>query len=131
MSVPTKKPHTSQVEIYAVDSHETFLLPKKVFVSLEKYKTKTDKVNDDSYESELMDIDELFTDINKKYGEQGSILRGVRHREALTQKEFAKRVGITQADLSKMEHSKRMIGKKLARRIGDEFKVDPRILIEL
>ena len=58
-----------------------------------------------------------------------SILRGARFKENMTQVDLAKKLKITQSDLSKMEHGKRPIGKKLAQRIADILKIDYRILL--
>lgn len=58
-----------------------------------------------------------------------SILRGARHKEGLTQIELAKKLKITQSDLSKMEHGKRPIGKKLAQRIAEILEIDYRIFL--
>ncbi len=58
-----------------------------------------------------------------------SILRGARYKENMTQVNLAKKLKITQSDLSKMEHGKRPIGKKLAQRIADILKVDYRIFL--
>lgn len=67
---------------------------------------------------------ELFTTIKQKYTKPGVLLRGTRHREGLTQEQMAKKLNITQADLSKMENGKRPIGKTIARRIEEVFGVD-------
>jgi ribosome-binding protein aMBF1 (putative translation factor) len=58
-----------------------------------------------------------------------SILRGARYKENMTQVDLAKKLKITQSDLSKMEHGKRPIGKKLAQRIASILKVDYRIFL--
>ncbi len=58
-----------------------------------------------------------------------SILRGARYKENMTQVDLAKKLRITQSDLSKMEHGKRPIGKKLAQRIAEILKIDYRILL--
>lgn len=58
-----------------------------------------------------------------------SILRGARYKENMTQVDLAKKLKITQSDLSKMEHGKRPIGKKLAQRIAEILKIDYRILL--
>jgi len=55
----------------------------------------------------------------------GSVaLRGARKREALTQKELAHLVGISQAHISEMENGKRPIGKDLAKRLAKALKVN-------
>jgi transcriptional regulator with XRE-family HTH domain len=58
------------------------------------------------------------------------LLKGVRGRESLTQVEFAAKLGITQANLSKMENGRRPIGKAMAKRIGKMFRVDYRYFLE-
>ena len=57
------------------------------------------------------------------------MLRGVRVRENLSQIEFAKKIGVTQSDLSKMELGKRPIGKIVAKRIAKMFDVPYRIFL--
>lgn len=56
-------------------------------------------------------------------------LRGLRHRENLTQVEFAKVIGVTQSNLSKMENDKRPLDKNMAKRIAEIFKIDYRVLL--
>jgi ribosome-binding protein aMBF1 (putative translation factor) len=65
----------------------------------------------------------------KKYGEVGSMIRGGRTKEELTQQELADKLGITQGDLSKMEHSKRPIGKKMAKKLAKVLRIDYRLFL--
>ena len=65
----------------------------------------------------------------KKYGEAGTMIRGGRVKEGLTQQELADKLGITQGDLSKMEHSKRPIGKKMAHKLAKILRVDYRVFL--
>ena len=65
----------------------------------------------------------------EKYGEAGTMIRGGRTKEGLTQQELAVKLGITQGDLSKMEHSKRPIGKKMAKKLAKILRVDYRIFL--
>ncbi len=60
----------------------------------------------------------------------GVLLRGTRHREGLTQVEMAKKIHVSQADLSKMESGKRPIGKIIAKRIEKIFGVNYRYFLE-
>jgi len=60
----------------------------------------------------------------EKYSEQGLALRGARYREGLTQKALAKLCGISQDNLSRMEHGKRTIGVKLAKKLGKVLNID-------
>lgn len=52
-------------------------------------------------------------------GSPAIALRALRRREELTQKELAKKTGISQADLSKMETGKLAIGKERAKTLAD------------
>ncbi len=67
---------------------------------------------------------------SKKYSRAGALLKGLRHRENLSQKTFAEKIHVTQSDLSKMEHGKRPIGKIIAKRIAQLFNVDYRNFLE-
>jgi plasmid maintenance system antidote protein VapI len=73
----------------------------------------------------------LFADINKKYSKPGALLKGVRYRENLNQKEFANLIGVTQGDLSKMENGKRPIGKEIAKRIEKKFGTNHKLFLVL
>ena len=81
------------------------------------------------HEDESLSVEEVFGDIINKYTEAGALLRGLRYREDLTQREFAAILNITQANLSAMENGKRNIGKELAKRIANKFKLDYRIFL--
>lgn len=72
---------------------------------------------------------EVFADLKEKYSEPGAYLKGIRLREGLNQVAFAQKIDVTQGDLSKMEHGKRAIGKKLAQKIGQQFDFDYRKLL--
>ncbi len=83
-----------------------------------------------AYQEQSIDADVVFKNINQKYTEAGALLKGTRHREGLSQLKFAKRIGVTQGDLSKMESGKRPIGKAIAKRIEKEFGVNYRFFLE-
>jgi len=87
--------------------------------SVEKAKVKFQKILTVSSE-------EAFLGINEKYTKGGALLKAVRLREAMTQKEFSKMIDVTQGDLSKMEHGRRTIGKEIAGRIAKKFDVNYR-----
>ncbi len=72
---------------------------------------------------------EVAKDEIKKYTETGIALRGARYREGLTQKALAKLCGISQENLSKMEHGKRVIGEKLAKKLGKALNVSYRLFL--
>jgi len=77
----------------------------------------------------MVDWRSAFTDLIDKFSEAGAALRGLRLRDGLTQKELAEKVGIAQANLSKMEHGKRLIGKAAAKKFASFFHTDYRIFL--
>lgn len=56
-------------------------------------------------------------------------LRGLRRREGLTQVQMGDLIKIPQGNLSQMEHGKRPIGKKIAKRLAELFKTDYRLFL--
>lgn len=73
---------------------------------------------------------DVFTELDKKYTKAGALLQGVRARENLSQVEFAKKINVTQANLSKMENGRRPIGQCIAKRIEKAFGVNYRYFLE-
>jgi len=69
---------------------------------------------------------EVFKDEIDKYTEAGLMLRSCRITEELTQKDLAEIIGVSQHHISEMEHGKRPIGKTMAKKLGEFFKVDYR-----
>ncbi|OGT42298.1 MAG: hypothetical protein A3F42_04750 [Gammaproteobacteria bacterium RIFCSPHIGHO2_12_FULL_37_34] len=59
-------------------------------------------------------IKSIFDKLDKKYTKAGVLLKGLRLREDLSQVEFARKINVTQANLSNMEHGRRSIGKIIA-----------------
>lgn len=59
----------------------------------------------------------------------GVCLAGARRKEGLTQKELAKRLGVSQSNISEMENGKRPIGKKMAKRIAEIINVGYKIFL--
>lgn len=74
---------------------------------------------------------EAFANIRAQYTRLGVLMQGIRHHEGATQTAFAKKLGITQADLSKIENGKRPIGKLLAKRIAKKYDVNPNSLLSV
>lgn len=77
-------------------------------------------------ENSLIDAGEVFPNLRDPKKRPFIVFRGIRAKTGLTQQELAKRLGITQVEISKIEHAKRSIGKKLAKKIEEEFKIDYR-----
>lgn len=64
-----------------------------------------------------------------KYSEAGVLLRSHRNEIRLTQREFGDKLGINQNHISEMENGKRPIGKAMAKRFSEFFKVDYRMFL--
>jgi DNA-binding XRE family transcriptional regulator len=77
---------------------------------------KMRRVNEEG--EELFTSAEVFPD-----GTPAMALRGLRGKEDITQAELAARLGISQNMVSDMESGKRNISVKMAKRIGEEFKI--------
>jgi len=84
------------------------------------------KESPEEKENELIDIGDVFPDLNNPEKLPSITFRGIRAKTGLTQKEVAERLDITQAEVSKIEGGKRAIGKALAKKIQKEFKIDYR-----
>ncbi len=74
--------------------------------------------------------EQVAADRIAKYKQAGLVLRGARYREGFSQKELAKRCGISQDNLSRMENGKRAIGEKTAKKLAKALDIDYRLLIE-
>ena len=124
MPAHMKKHHTEQQEksyIHLSDGLNTYAIPAKV---ANQYLVEMD---DDETQ---ISSDDVFRDINDKYTKAGALLKGVRAREGLNQNDFAKAIGVTQANLSKMENGKRRIGRIVAKRIEEAFDVNYKSFLE-
>jgi len=105
-------------------SGKTFVVPRKaaqgVAELLRPYATQ---------ESDSVSADEVFSEQHAKHGKAGTVLRGLRARDELTQVQLAKKLGVTQGDVSAMENGRRSIGKSMAKRLAKVFKADYRVFL--
>ncbi|MDO8953311.1 MAG: helix-turn-helix transcriptional regulator [Gammaproteobacteria bacterium] len=121
MSAHTRTHHTEQSDtLYITYDDKHYAIPKKV---ADKY-----LINEEDEGSVSSEV--IFAELNNRYTQAGALLKDVRAREDLTQVEFAKKIGVTQANLSAMENGKRPIGKIIAKRIEQIFKADYRYFLE-
>ncbi len=129
MSAPMKTPRIRGTEIVIRDGgkDEKFIVPRYqaqgLVVLLHDYRVGIKKGD------EWVDADELFKDLDEKYTRPGAVLQGARLKEDMTQAELAKKLGITQGDLSKMEHGKRPIGKAMAKRLAKVLNVGYQVFL--
>ncbi|STX55565.1 Antitoxin PezA [Legionella beliardensis] len=113
--------------MYYVGTHEKPILKLLLWLPgmenivgvIKKYKVKEGNKNNFS-------IDDVFGELIDEHGEPGLLLKGLRHREGLSQIKFAKLLNISQTNLSAMENGRRAIGKEFAKRIGEQFNMDYR-----
>jgi DNA-binding XRE family transcriptional regulator len=83
---------------------------------------KVRRINEEG--EELFTAAEVFPE-----GNPAMALRGLRGKEDITQAELAARLGISQNMISDMESGKRPISVKMAKRIGEEFKVAYKVFL--
>ena len=74
--------------------------------------------------------EKLAADRIEHYKKAGLVLRGARYREGISQKELAKRCGISQDNLSRMENGKRVIGEKVAKKLAKALHLDYLLLLD-
>lgn len=73
---------------------------------------------------ESLPAEDVFPNIKDPAKRIGIIFRGIRFKHNLTQAEVAKKLGLDQSDVSKIEKGKRPVGKALAKKIEKEFGID-------
>ena len=116
-----------QIAVVVQDNpQKTFLIPPRVMPKLFKFLAPFIVSDDDD---ELIPADEVFKDLYEKYGKVGSTIRGYRSRDNMTQAELAQKLNIHQSHVSQMEHSKRVIGKKMAHKLAKIFNSDYRLFL--
>ena len=79
-------------------------------------------------ESESIAWEELAMERLAKYRAAGMALRGARYREGMSQKELARRSGISQENISRMENGHRPVGAQVAKKLAKVLHIDPDLL---
>lgn len=74
-------------------------------------------------------LEEVFPEMKDPAKRAAAALRGFRSRDGLTQVALAKRLDVTQGDISQMESGRRAIGKGMAMRLAKVFGVDYRVFL--
>lgn len=130
MSEHTKKhrisAHSHGSTLYVTHRHTTYAIPKNIAI---KYVMEDDKPKRVKKTS-LTTIKSIFDNLDKKYTKAGALLKGLRLREGLSQVAFARKINVTQANLSNMENGRRPIGKIIAKRIEKVFGTNYRYFLE-
>ncbi|NGX47603.1 MAG: HTH-type transcriptional repressor RghR [Chlamydiae bacterium] len=126
----TKKHHTNKEPAYKVvieipgKKKMLSFVPAKHLRKLEAFLDKY------GHPKESTSWENLSSSRLKKHGKAGLVLRGARFREKMSQKELAKRSGISQENISKIENGKRSIGEKVAKKLAKALKIDYKLLLE-
>jgi len=111
--------------IIMIDDSKTvsYLNPKNI-VKLEKFLEKHSEEDDEPVEWEVLAEERI-----KKHKRAGLVLRGMRYRESISQKELAKRSGVHQNEISKIENGKRGVGEKVAMKLAEALNFNYKLLL--
>jgi ribosome-binding protein aMBF1 (putative translation factor) len=115
--------NTVKVIVEIKDHPKLFIVPQNQADGLVKM------LEDFESKDKFVSSDAVFEKLDKLYTKPGAVLQGARLKEELTQIELAKKLNITQGDLSKMEAGKRTIGKAMAKRLAKILNIDYRIFL--
>jgi ribosome-binding protein aMBF1 (putative translation factor) len=128
MSAHMKTHHTEQFEVIVKVSGKRKIhtsLPQSAFSKLEAFLSDYSESKNDSVDWKIVAKDSL-----KKHKQAGMVLRGARFRESMSQKELARRSGVSQENISRIENGKRQIGEKVAKKLAKPLKIDYLLLLE-
>jgi len=119
---PIENPCEVIVKIPGKKSMHSYL-PAKALPKLEAFLNKY--TEDDS-----VDWTVVVKDSIAKHKQAGMVLRGARFRENMSQKELARRSGVSQENISRIENGKRGVGEKVAKKLAKPLKIDYQLLLE-
>ena len=123
MSAPMKTYRTKTVQITIEGKrHSLFLVPKDKAESIES-------LLEDYRVDDFVPAENVLNDIHIEYGKSGSVLRGFRMRDGLSQTELAKELDCPQSWISAWESGTRALGKKTAQKLAKVFKTDYRVFL--
>lgn len=119
-----RKPHTEGMTdiCLRVPSVDALRLSRVIQDFLNKTGESVREVNSEG--DELFTLEEVFPGSTP-----GSILRGARFKEGMTQLQLAEASGIPRRHISEMEHNRRSIGKERAKRMAEVLNVDYRVFL--
>lgn len=98
-------------------------IPTRFFGQFEAFLKEYEK-------DESIDWKEVAKESIAKHKQAGMVLRGARFREGLSQKELAKRSGVSQDNISRIENGKRIVGEKVAKKLAKPLKINYLLLLE-
>ena len=122
-NLPTESVQSDFLVLHLENSDQYYKIPTRV---AKRYQIDLQETPD----TKTYGIDEVFSELEAESSRAGVLLKGLRLREGLTQKDMADKLGVQQSNLSKMESGKRSIGKALAKRIANAFNVNFRYFLD-
>lgn len=134
MSARMKTRHTDtkndQYKIIVVTSNVekvSYISPKNI----DKLEAFLEKYAENPEDERPVAWEELAKERIAKHKKAGLVLRGMRYRESMSQKELAKRSGVHQNEISKIENGKRTVGEKVAKRLAEALNFNYQLLLEI
>jgi ribosome-binding protein aMBF1 (putative translation factor) len=113
-----------EVEIYVPGKQKiSIFLPLKYLNELKQF------LKEHNDEPAAMPWETIAAERIAQHGKAGLALRGARFREGLSQKELAKRSGVSQENISRIENGKRILGEKVAKKLAKHLRIDYRLLL--
>jgi DNA-binding XRE family transcriptional regulator len=119
MSVAAKT-RLIKIEITEGKRHRLYLVPKGAAHAVATLLDGFDEADEEG----SIDARELYPELNDPAKRAAIAFHGTRLRLGLTQQQMAKKLGLSQSDVSKIEKGEREISRKLAMRIGKTFAID-------
>ncbi len=133
MLARTKMHHTdNQKDLYKIiivtpDAEKISYIATKNIEKLEAFLEKYAELEEDD---KPIAWKELAKERIAKYKKAGLVLRGMRYRENVSQKELAKRSGVNQNEISKIENGKRTLGEKVAKKLAEALNFNYELLLD-
>lgn len=128
MSAHMKAHHTDasvKVVVVKQNSEKVSYINAENISKLEAFLEQYSEDNDEPVAWEVLAKERIA-----KHTKAGLVLRGMRYREDMSQKELAKKSKVSQNEISKIENGKRAVGEKVAKRLAKALNIDYRLLIE-
>ncbi len=123
MSAPMKTRRTKSVQITVEGKRRSlFLVPQEKADSIES-------LLEEYRMDDFIPSSTVLRDVHLEYGKSGSVLRGFRTRDGLTQTELAQKLNCPQSWVSAWENGSRSLGKKIAQKLAKIFKTDYRVFL--
>ncbi len=146
MSEPMKKLHTKKIEqlypsLAFIFHDKSFLLKNVSDKEIQPIKEAIEKVvcqlpkQKKEIEENFIIADQAFSDLLEKFGGEQAyrhaalIIKTAREQAKITQKKLAELLKTEQSYISKIEHAKIPVGKKLAQKLGKIFNKNYKIFI--